>query len=202
MSDVFRRASTFKSIARELRPQWKKVLTGLAAVSILSSCASGATTADSDRNAADIDEVANVVDEVHRLAAQKICDEAESKVSEMKGAEEIQIRQCEAQPGEQGQFVWILQLNDTLEWTQLWGTLSTEDIVFTLPLSLVASSFASSNEEPALFDKILIVFDDVQQTVYEFTSSDLNELLKAEDEEAAKEALLSLRNKMLISALK
>lgn len=134
-------------------------------------------------------------------SASRICAEARRQLTTMAGGNEILLSTCEAQSDGAGNVGLVFVLNDYIEWTSLLATQSTEDLVFTVPLGLVAYAFGGSAEEPNTFDSILIMFKDAKQTVYDMTPADLDEVLKAQTREEADAALRTLRDRIRITSL-
>jgi hypothetical protein len=136
-----------------------------------------------------------------KSVAQTVCEETKAQLTTLEGGNEIFIRQCESQSNSAGEIAFIIRLNDPSEWRQILSAQSTEEVVFIIPLGLVAYGFGGSSQDPDIFNQILVVFDDVNQTVYNFTSGDLAEVLRAETQEEAEKALKELSQKMQITTL-
>ena len=134
-------------------------------------------------------------------AAQAVCKETEAQLTTLDGGNEVFIRQCESQSNSAGEVAFIIRLNDPSEWRQILSAASTEEVAFIIPLGLVAYGFGGSSQDPDIFNQILVVFDDANQTVYNFTSGDLAEVLRAETQEEAEKALKELSQKMQITTL-
>jgi hypothetical protein len=131
-----------------------------------------------------------------------VCKESEAQLATLDGGNEIFIRQCESQSNSAGEAAFIIRLNDPREWSQILSAQSTEEVVFIIPLGLVAYGFGGSSQDPDIFNQILVVFDDANQTVYDFTSSDLAEVLRGKTQEEAEKALKELSQKMQITTLR
>ena len=130
----------------------------------------------------------------------KVCSSAESQLRTASDLTQVLIKQCEVQTNDSEDVAFILALNDYLEWGVL-ETKSVEDIIFTIPLGLVAYAFAKSGVEPEVFNRVLVVLNDSSQTVYDIKPKDLREILVIEDEAEAKQALKDLRTKMEITSI-
>ncbi len=139
---------------------------------------------------------------VQSESAKQICNEALTHLRSLSGGQEIQIQLCEAQSDGNGQVAMVFQLNDYLEWSTLLGFNSSEDIIFTLPLGLVAYAFGGSGVNPSVFDLIILTFDDDAQTVYAIQPIDLEVVLNAQTKDQAEAALLKLRDQMNITTLR
>jgi hypothetical protein len=138
---------------------------------------------------------------VQLAAAQATCDEAVRQLSTLSGGTEVLLLQCEALSNGADDVALVFGLNDWMEWTTLISTQSLEDVIFTLPLSLVAYAFGGSNEAPETFDRIIVVFRDDSQTVYDIDPRDLRTALSAQTLEEAQTAILALREKLTITSL-
>ncbi len=132
--------------------------------------------------------------------AAKVCSNAESQLRTASDLSQVQIKQCEVQTNDSGEIAFILALNDYLEWGVL-ETKSVEDIIYTVPLGLVAYAFAKSGVEPEVFNDVLVVLNDSSQTVYDIKPKDLRDVLAVKDEAGAKQALKDLRSKMEITSI-
>jgi hypothetical protein len=132
----------------------------------------------------------------------RVCTETQSQLMTLDGGEEIVVEQCEAQPNGAGGHVFVLRLNDYINWQQISATRTTEQVMFLVPLSLVAYSFAGADVDPIDFGQIFIVFDDTDETVYEFTGDELAQVLTAQDYEDAEAALANLAKTMRITQLR
>jgi hypothetical protein len=136
------------------------------------------------------------------VLADRVCGETQSQLATLEGGEQIVVQQCEVQSsGAEGQ-VFVLRLNDYVNWQQISVTRSPEQVMFLVPLSLVAYSFAGADVDPAEFDQIFVVFDDADETVYEFTGNELAEVLTAQDYDEAEAALANLAQTMRITQLR
>jgi hypothetical protein len=135
------------------------------------------------------------------VAAKKVCDEATRQLTTIPGGSGIQIRQCSAQ-SDSGYVGWVLALNDYVEWSELTATRSMEEVIFRIPLGLVAYAFAGSDVEPETFDQILIVFNDIDQTVYDFPAAEITDVLTAQTQDEATAKLISLQSRMRITTIK
>ena len=133
-------------------------------------------------------------------AAAKVCLDARAQLQTESDLSRIVIKQCEAQTNDEGEVGFVLALNDYLEWG-LVGTKSLEDMIFTIPLGLLAISFAKSGVEPGVFDRLLFFSNDTSQTVYDINPKDLREVLTVKGEADAKQALKDLRSKMEITSI-
>jgi hypothetical protein len=80
-------------------------------------------------------------------AAQVVCKESEAQLATLDGGNEIFIRQCESQSNSAGEAAFIIRPNDPREWSQILSAQSTEEVVFIIPLGLVAYGFGGSFEE-------------------------------------------------------
>ena len=132
--------------------------------------------------------------------AVRVCSSAESQLRTASELTQVVIKQCEVQSDESGDVAFILALNDYLEWGVL-DTKSVEDLIFTIPLGLVSYAFAKSGVEPEVFSHVLVVLNDLNQTVYDIKPKDLRDILVIEDEAEARQALKDLRTKMEITSL-
>jgi hypothetical protein len=94
---------------------------------------------------------------------------------------------------------WRIYLNDFSEWSQLIATRSTEEILFTVPLALVAYSFLASGVNELLFDEVVVSFANPQVTEYEFTTKDLSSVLSATGPDDLTSRIRALQFKMRIS---
>ncbi len=133
-------------------------------------------------------------------SAAKVCLDARAQLQTESDLSQIVIKQCEAQTNDAGEVGFVLALNDYLEWGLL-ETKSLEDMIFTIPLGLLAIAFAKSGVEPGVFDRILFFSNDTSQTVYDIDPKDLREVLTVEGEAEAKQALKNLRSKMEITSV-
>ena len=164
----------------------KKIFLPVAvATFLMTSCA----TSNAESNLAEAQE-----------SAAKVCLDARAQLQTESDLSQIVIKQCEAQTNDEGEVGFVLALNDYLEWGLL-ETKSVEDIVFTIPLGLLAIAFAKSGVEPGVFDRILFFSNDTSQTVYDINPKDLREVLAVEGEAEAKQALKDLRSKMEITSI-
>jgi hypothetical protein len=134
-------------------------------------------------------------------AASAVCDEAARQLSTLSGGAEVLLLQCGAQSNGEGEVALVLGLNDWMEWTTLMSEQALEDVVFTVPLSLVAYAFGGSGEDPETFDRILIAFSDESQSVYDLDPRDLGTALAAQTLEEARAAILALRDTVRITSL-
>ena len=134
-------------------------------------------------------------------AASAVCNEAARQLTTLSGGTEVLLLQCGAQLNGEGEVALVLGLNDWMEWTTLMAEQAIEDVVFTLPLSLVAYAFGGSGEDPETFDRILIAFRDDSQSVYDLDPRDLETALSAQTLEEAQAAILALRDKVKITSL-
>jgi hypothetical protein len=131
-----------------------------------------------------------------------VCSEILSQLSTLDKGSDIQVQQCNAESTSGGDVNFVLRLNDSAEWQQLMLSSTPEEIAFLIPLGLVAYGFGGSNVDPTIFNSIAVVFDDPIQTIYSFSGSQLANVLKAKDQEAATNLLLSLANEMTITGLR
>ena len=164
----------------------KKIfLSVLVATFLMTACATSSATSDLA---------------VGQELAAKICVDARAQLQTEAEFSQIVIKQCEAQTNDDGEVGFVLALNDYLEWG-LVETKSLDDILYTIPLGLLAIAFAKSRVEPGVFDRLLIYLNEPNQTVYDIKPKDLREILVIEDEAEAKQALKDLRTKMEITSI-
>jgi len=138
---------------------------------------------------------------VVKESVEKVCLTARTELESDSKFSQIVIKQCEMQTNNDGETGFILGLNNYLEWGLL-ESQTVEDIIYTIPLGLLAMSFAKSGVDPLLFDRLLFVSNDADQTVYDIKPGDLREVLVIEDEAEGKQALIDLRGKMEITSLR
>ena len=132
-------------------------------------------------------------------SGNKICREASRQLDRLQGSDEVLIRDCETRESENKSVEWRIHLNDFSEWSQLIATQSTEDIIFTVPLALVAYSFVASEVNETLFDDVVIAFDDTRQTEYSFPTKDLSPVLSVTEPKDVAAQLRALQFKMRIT---
>ena len=133
--------------------------------------------------------------------ATAVCNEADLQIQSVTGGNEIVIEQCEAQDDNNGGQVFVLRLNDYTEWTTLISTSEFKTVMFSIPLGLLAYSFAGADVLPTEFSAVLLVFSDLNQTVYEINPKDLAQVLRAQTEDEANAALTELSTKIKITSL-
>ena len=133
-------------------------------------------------------------------SVEKVCSIARTQLENDSKFSQIEIKQCEIQTNDDGDAGFVLAFNDYLEWGLL-ESQTLEDIVYTIPLGLLAISFAKSGVDPLVFDRLLIVANDADQTVYDIKPNDLRDVLVIEDEAEGRQALIDLRSKMEITSL-
>lgn len=134
-------------------------------------------------------------------SATAVCNEADLQIQSVTGGNEIVIEQCEAQDDSNGGQVFVLRLNDYTEWTTLISTSEFKTVMFSIPLGLLAYSFAGADVLPTEFSAVLLVFSDLNQTVYEINPKDLAQVLRAQTEDEANAALTELSTKIKITSL-
>lgn len=134
-------------------------------------------------------------------SATAVCNEADLQIQSVTGGNEIVIEQCEAQDDNNGGQVFVLRLNDYTEWTTLISTSEFKTVMFSIPLGLLAYSFAGADVLPTEFSAVLLVFSDLNQTVYEINPKDLAQVLRAKTEGEANAALTELSTKIKITSL-
>jgi hypothetical protein len=132
-------------------------------------------------------------------SGNKICEEASRQLDRLQGSDEVLIRDCETRETGNNSVEWRIHLNDFSEWSRLIATQSTEDIIFTVPLALVAYSFVASEVNESLFDDVVIAFNDTRQTEYSFTTKDLASVLSVTEPREVAAELRALQFKMRIS---
>jgi len=137
----------------------------------------------------------------YTAVANAVCSEAQFQLGSIAGGEDIELLTCEAQTNSAGEVAMVLVLNDIVEWESLFMSQPVEELMFTVPLGLLAYAFAGSDSDPLTFDVILMAFRDPYQTVYEISPPDLRDVLGAQTENDASNALLELRKKIQISSL-
>lgn len=130
---------------------------------------------------------------------EKICNEASVQLDRLNGSSEVHIQSCKTVISDGNNIQWRIYLNDFSEWSQLIATRSTEEILFTVPLALVAYSFLASGVNELLFDEVVISFANPQVTEYEFTTKDLSSVLSATEPDDLTSRLRALQFKMRIS---
>lgn len=136
---------------------------------------------------------------------QTLCDAIKAEASKMPTQVEIQVKQCEVQQGDNGE-VFVVGLNDWLEWidfsddTNMPDSEDLNNYIFDFPLQLILNGFRLANTSPEEFEAIFIAFRDVEQTVYELRSEDVDAALS--DKRELGTVLLELREKIKISSLK
>jgi hypothetical protein len=163
---------------------------------LITGCSADANSEKS--NNASSTETAGLTD-VQVASAEKVCDEARQQLTTLVGGSEILLLNCEATTAVSSTAL-VFELNSYVEWTILLQSQPMEDVIFTVPLSLVAYSFGGSGVAPSTFDSIIVVFGDANQTVYEIIPQDLTDVLKAQTMEEARALLVILRDKILITA--
>ncbi len=132
------------------------------------------------------------------LLSGKVCEAMQTEATKQEIYGLMKVEQCDAQSGE-GDWHLIVGLNDWIEWIDLDSPPSGQelgDMMFDAPLGLVIESFRNSDVNPTEFGNILIFFRDIEGTVYEVASNDLELALGSVDE---KQALLDLREKILVT---
>lgn len=157
-----------------------------ASVCVLVSCTGSSTQGDRAQG-------------IKTAQIEAICREARGQILTIRGGEDIALLQCELQSDGDGGSVMVFSFNDNLEWYSLLTTMPTEDLVFTIPLGLVAYAFGRAGVSPANFSQVVISFDDGPGTVYTVEPDDLLDALAADDEEEFRSALLTLRDTMTIT---
>lgn len=130
---------------------------------------------------------------------EKICNEASVQLDRLNRSSEVHIHSCKTVISDGDSIQWRIDLNDFSEWSQLIATRSTEEILFTVPLALVAYSFLASGVNELLFDEVVISFANPQVTEYEFTTKDLRSVLSATESDDLTSRLRALQFKMRIS---
>ena len=136
------------------------------------------------------------------VAAEKVCEETRVQLATIEDGDQIQLRTCEAQFDGASEIAMVFVVNDDLEWTSLIASHHLDDVLYTIPLGLIAYGFGRSGVDPAMFDRILFMFDDAEQTAYDMVPSELDEVLSASTSQELKDAIRALRDTMRITALK
>lgn len=171
---------------------------------ILSGCTSQSNSGGSMDFADESSSVtfsANSTLPIRTNSATAVCNEADLQIQSVTGGNEIVIEQCEAQDDSDGGQIFVLRLNDYTEWTTLISTSELKTVIFSIPLGLLAYSFAGADVSPTEFSAVLLVFSDINQTVYEINPKDLDQVLRAQTEDEAKAALEELSTKIKITSL-
>jgi hypothetical protein len=131
-------------------------------------------------------------------SAELVCENANTQLRTASDMSLVVIKQCEVQTTDAGEVGFVLAFNDYMEWGLL-ETKSVEDIIYTIPLGLLAYAFAKSGVDPEVFDRLLVVLNGSDQSVYAIDPKDLRDILLIEDEAEARQALKDLRDKMVIT---
>lgn len=171
---------------------------------ILSGCTSQSNSGGSMDFADESSSVAfsaNSTLPIRTNSATAVCNEADLQIQSVTGGNEIVVEQCEAQDDSNGGQIFVLRLNDYTEWTTLISTSELKTVIFSIPLGLLAYSFAGADVSPTEFSAVLLVFSDINQTVYEINPKDLDQVLRAQTEDEAKAALEELSTKIKITSL-
>ena len=116
-----------------------------ASVCVLVSCTGSSTQGDRAQG-------------IKTAQIEAICREARGQILTIRGGEDIALLQCERQSDGDGGYVMVFSFNDNLEWYSLMTTMPTEDLVFTIPLGLVAYAFGRAGVSPANFSQVVISF--------------------------------------------
>lgn len=143
--------------------------------------------------------IETIPESVTRSASQ-VCRETRTQLERLGGGDEVLVRSCGATHAGGDRFGWQIGLNDHGEWRRLIATNTTEEVLFTIPLALVAYGFAGSSQDPMTFDRIRIVFDNDKVTTYEFASEQLAEVLKGQTPAEIEAGLRQLQFQMTITS--
>jgi cyclophilin family peptidyl-prolyl cis-trans isomerase len=169
---------------------------------LIGGCSANADSQQSNEASSSENSIAEIatLTDLQVSSAEKVCDEARRQLTTLDGGSEILLLNCEAMPATLSTAM-VFELNSYVEWSSLLQSQPMEDLIFTIPLSLVAYSFGGSGVVPSTFDSVIIVFHDDNQTVYEISPSDLIDVLDAQTAEDAQGAIFNLRDKIKITTL-